>query len=94
MPHFDLEYAHMPQSSHATPVIAAQPVITSHARMNNENTFSVELKEVITEKSKLSSYGSLAYQGGDEEEFFDVDRQDISDDVDVEMLVVDHCSHH
>ncbi|KAF8921732.1 hypothetical protein BGZ58_003956 [Dissophora ornata] len=98
-PHLDLEYTHTPKISHATRVVAAQPTVTSHSRVSSENNgFHVELEEVVTEKS--SFHGSLAYSGGDKEEFFDADRQDSSDDegddddVDVEMLVVDHHSHH
>ncbi|KAI8600710.1 hypothetical protein EDD21DRAFT_376396 [Dissophora ornata] len=96
-PHFDIKYAYTPKISHAMRVVAAQPTIASHSRVSSENSFHVELKEVVTENP--SFHCSLAYSGGDKEEFFDADRQDSFDDerddgVDVDMLVVDHHSHH
>ncbi|KAG0198093.1 hypothetical protein BGX28_008425 [Mortierella sp. GBA30] len=100
----DLEYAQTPQISHATRIVAAQPVFTSHSSSDSTRSYPVELQSVVTEKipcslssSPSNSFGSTpAYQGGDKEEYFDAERQDDSDDegdndnVSVEMLVVNN----
>ncbi|KAF9928584.1 hypothetical protein BGZ75_009084 [Mortierella antarctica] len=106
LPPIDLEYVQTPQLSHATRVFATQPIVTAHSAPYYPPSYShpVELQTVITEKipgshsqpSSNSSGSTPAFQGGDKEEYFDMDRQDGSDDegdndnVSVEMLVVDH----
>ncbi|KAF9438539.1 hypothetical protein BGZ76_007070 [Entomortierella beljakovae] len=89
----ELEFAQTPQISHATRIIAAQPTIKSHNRNSSEETDLYQLHEVVTEKSS-GSYTS--FPGGDKEEYFDDLKQDDSDDegedddIDLEMLIVDH----
>ena len=87
----DLEYAQTPQISHATRVVAAQPIVTAHSASHYyPPTYShpVELQTVVTEKipgshspsSSNSSGSTPVFQGGDKEEYFDAEKQDESDD--------------
>ncbi|KAF9576955.1 hypothetical protein EC968_000080 [Mortierella alpina] len=103
--HIDLEYAQTPQISHATRVVATQPIVTAHSAPYYPPSYPqpVELQSVVTEKihgshcsaSSKSSGSTPVFQGGDKEEYFDAERQDESDDegdndnVSMEMVVVD-----
>ncbi|ORZ15431.1 alpha/beta hydrolase fold-domain-containing protein [Lobosporangium transversale] len=92
IPPVDLEYAQTPQISHATRIVAAQPVIT--ARTESGTAYPIELQGVtiVSEKRSDGSYAPSdsnsystcgtppVYQGGDKEEYFDPERQDSSDD--------------
>ncbi|KAF9146693.1 hypothetical protein BGX30_010755 [Mortierella sp. GBA39] len=92
-PRLDLDYAQTPLISHATRIIAAQPMVTSHTRNESGNSQAVvELNEIVTEKNPSSSHlsnnsghsrssgSSPIFHGGDKEEYFDAERQDDSDD--------------